>query len=84
MILTGKNNYLIQYKNDRLAVSDLFDMFTQSVKFCYTFYYHVLKVQMFEKCDSSNRQLKWMLLLPASFTAKFELAFVWALENAYS
>ena len=58
MILTGKNNYLIQYKNDRLAVSDLFDMFTQSVKFCYTFYYHVLKVQMFEKCDSSNRQLK--------------------------
>ena len=58
MILTGKNNYLIQYKNDRLAVSDLFDMFTQSVKFYYTFYYHVLKVQMFEKCDSSNRQLK--------------------------
>ena len=58
MILTGKNNYLIQYKNDRLAVSDLFDMFTQSVKFYYTFYYHVLRVQMFEKCDSSNRQLK--------------------------
>ena len=53
MILTGKNNYLIQYKNDRLAVSDLFDMLTQSVKFYYTFYYHVLRVQIFEKCDSS-------------------------------
>ena len=31
-------------------------MFTQSIKFYYTFYFHVLRVQMFEKCDSSNRQ----------------------------
>ena len=38
-----------------LAASDLFRMFTQSIKF-YTFYYYVLRVQMFEKCDSSNRQ----------------------------
>ena len=42
-------------KNGCLAASDLFNMFTQSVKF-YTFHYHVLRVQMFEKCDSSNRQ----------------------------
>ena len=24
---------------------------TQSIKFCYTYYYYVLRVQMFEKCD---------------------------------
>ena len=40
----------IQYRNDWLAAYDLFHMFTQSIKF-YTFHY-----QMFEKCDSSNRQ----------------------------
>ena len=27
--------YSIQYKNDWLAASDLFDMFTQLIKFCY-------------------------------------------------
>ena len=43
-------------RNGWLAVSDLFDMFTQSIKFYYTLYYYVLRVQMFEKCDSSNRQ----------------------------
>ena len=48
--------YSVQYKNGWLAASDLFDMFTQSIKFYYTLYYHVLRVQMFEKCDSSNRQ----------------------------
>ena len=55
--------YSIQYKNSWLAASEPFDMFTQSVKFYYvsiityviTFHYHV---QMFEKCDSSNRQQK--------------------------
>ena len=31
-------------RNGRLAASDLFHMFTQSIKF-YTFHYHVLKVQ---------------------------------------
>ena len=51
-----KKFYSIQYKNGWLAVSDRFDMFTQSIKFYYTFYYHALKVQIFEKCDSSNRQ----------------------------
>ena len=33
--------YSIQYKNGWLATSDLVDMFTQSIKFYYTFYYHV-------------------------------------------
>ena len=32
--------YSIQYENSCLAASDLFHMFTQSIKF-YTFYYHV-------------------------------------------
>ena len=34
--------YSIQYKNVWLAASDLFDMFTQSIKFYYTFYYPLL------------------------------------------
>ena len=56
-ILSGETKfYSIQYKNGWLAVSDRFDMFTPSIKFYYTFYYHALKVQIFEKCDSSNRQ----------------------------
>ena len=60
----------------------LFHIFTQSIKFC-TFYYYVLRVQMFEKCDSSNSKNEW-LLLSASFTAKFGLVFVVALESAFS
>ena len=47
------NNDSFQYKNGCLAASD--HMFTQSIKL-YTFHYHVLRVQMFQKCDSSNRQ----------------------------
>ena len=55
--LTGKTVfYSIQYMNGWLAASDLFDMFSQSIKFCYKFHYHVLRVQMIEQCDSSNRQ----------------------------
>ena len=38
----------IQYKNGWLAASELFRMFMQSVKFNYTFHYHVLRVQIFE------------------------------------
>ena len=34
--------YSNQYKNGCLAASDLFHVFTQSIKF-YTFYYHVLE-----------------------------------------
>ena len=74
-ILTGKNCfYSIQYKNVCLAASDLFNMFTQSIKF-FAFHYHVLKsrdVCMVHQIDSKN---EW-LLLPASFTAKFGLVFV--------
>ena len=43
-------------KNGWLAASDLFHIFTQLIKFYYTFHYHVLGVQMFGKCDSSNKQ----------------------------
>ena len=42
-ILTGKNCvFSIQYKNSCLAASDLFHMFTQSMKF-FTFHDHILK-----------------------------------------
>ena len=55
--LTGKIVfYSIQYEKGWLAATELFDTFTQSIKFYYTFHYHVLRVQIFEKCDSSNRQ----------------------------
>ena len=47
--------YSIQCKNVCLVASGLFRIFTQLFKF-YTFHYHVLRVQMSEKCDSSNRQ----------------------------
>ena len=69
-------------KNGWLAASDLFHVFTLSIKF-YTFHYDVL---MFEKCDSSNIQgskNEW-LLLSASFAAKFGLVYVLILENAFS
>ena len=42
-------------RNGCLAASDLFHMFTQPIKF-YAFHYHVVRVQMFEKGYSSNRQ----------------------------
>ena len=43
MIYTEKTVfYSIQYKNGYLAASDLFHMFTNSIKF-YTFHYQVLK-----------------------------------------
>ena len=52
-ILTGKNCFT-QF-SAIMAASDLFHMFTESIKF-YIFHYHILRVNMFEKCDSSNRQ----------------------------
>ena len=67
----GKLFYSIQYMNGWLAAFDLFDMFAQSIKFYYKFPYHLLRVQMFGKFDSCNWQEKWMVLLPAIFTAKF-------------
>ena len=84
----------IQYRSGWLA-SDLFDMFTQSIKF-YTFYYqyrclknviHQIKniselssLISFGQIDSKNG---W-LLLSASFTTKFGLGFVLTLENTFS
>ena len=70
----------IQYRNDWLAASDLFDMFTQSIK-SYTFHYQYrCSKNVIHHIDSKNG---W-LLLSASFTAKFRLVFVLTLENAFS
>ena len=62
-----------------MATSDLFDVFTQSVKF-YTFHYQYgcLK-NVIHQIDSKNG---W-LLFSASFTAKFGLVFVLTLEDAF-
>ena len=75
--------YSIQYRSGWLAASDLFYMFTQSIKF-YTFYYHTSKERrclknVIHEVDSKN---EW--LLPSSgFTAKFWLVFVLTLKNAF-
>ena len=45
--------YSIQYKNGCLAASHLFHMLTQVIKF-YTFHYHILREQMFEKVSGKN------------------------------
>ena len=81
-----------QYKNGCLAASDLFHMFTQSIKF-HTFHYPVLKSTDVWKMwlikswryntDQIDSQNEWLLLL-ASFTAKFGFVFVLTLENVYS
>ena len=70
----------IQYRNGWLAASDLFYMFTPAIKF-YTFHYQYrcLKI-VIHQIGSQNG---W-LLFSASFTAKFGLVFVSALENAFS
>ena len=66
--------------NGWLAASDLFDMFTQSIKF-YTFHYQYRCLKnVIHQIDSKNR---W-LLLSAGFRAKFGLVFVLTLENAFS
>ena len=70
----------VQYRNGYLAASDLFDMFTQSIKL-YTFHYQYRCLKnAIHQIDSKNG---W-LLLSASFTAKFGLVFVLTLENAFS
>ena len=76
--------YSIQYKNGCLAASDLFHMFIHPIKFN-TFHYHVFEEykclkNVIHQIDSKNERL----LLSASFTAKFGLAFVLTLENAFS
>ena len=72
--VTGRERLMfhsIQCRNDWLAASDLFDMFTQSIKF-YTFHYQYRCLKnVIHQIDSKNG---W-LLLSASFTAKFGLVF---------
>ena len=66
-----------------MAASDLFRMFTQSIKF-YTLYYDIKEYRCFENVILQiNSENEW-LLLSASFTAKFELDFVLTLENTFS
>ena len=70
----------VQCRNDWLAASDVFYIFTQSIKF-YTFHYQYRCLKnVIHQIDSKNR---WLLLL-ASFTAQFGLVFVLTLENAFS
>ena len=72
--------FSIQYMNGWLAASDLFDMFTQSIKF-YTFHYQYRCLKnVIHQIDSKNG---W-LFLSASFMGKFGLVFVLTLENAFS
>ena len=69
----------IQYRNDWLAASDLFDMFTQSIKFYRFHYQYICLKNVIHQIDNKNG---W-LLLSASFTAKIGLVFVLTLENAF-
>ena len=68
-------SYSIQYKNDCLAASDIFRMFTESFKF-YTFCYHLFKE--YRCLKNVNNQIdtknEW-LVLSANFTAKFGFGF---------
>ena len=64
--------YSIQYKNGWLAASKIFHMFTQSIKFYYTFHFIIT---MFEKCHSQIDSENEWLLESASFAAKFGLVF---------
>ena len=58
-------------------------MFTQSVKF-YTFHSHVLRAQMFEKCDSPNGQEEWMVAPFYKFYGKIWVGFCLNTENTFS
>ena len=60
-------------KNGWLAASDLFHMFTQWIKFVHSIIH--VRVKMFEKCDSSNRQKKWMVAPFSKFYGKVWVGF---------
>ena len=71
--------------NKTLAPPDLFHMFTQPIfkKKLYTFHYHILKsTDVWKRWFTNYAENKW-LFLSTSFTAKFELVFVLAQENAF-
>ena len=81
-ILTGKTEFFsVQFKNDWLAASDLFDVYTQSLT--YVLYYTIKSTDVWKTwfiiIDSKN---EW-LLLPGRFTAKFGLVFVLTLAKAF-
>ena len=78
------NEIWIKYthrKNGCLAASNLFHTFTQSFKF-YTFDYHILKRCLKNLARQIDSKIK-LVLHSASFTAKFGLVFVLALENTF-
>ena len=70
----------IQNRDDWLAASDRFHMFTQSIKFCTFYYQYRCLKNVIHQIDGKN---KW-LVLSASFTAKAGLVFVLTLESAFS
>ena len=49
----------IQYRNGRLAASDLLDLFTQSIKFCTFHYQHRFLKNVIHRIDIKN---VWLLL----------------------
>ena len=66
--------------NTKLAASDVFHMFTQSIKRSF----NSIIVQMSEKrVHQIDRKNEW-LLLSVTFTAQFELAFVLTFGNDFS
>ena len=73
--------YSIQYRNGCSAASELFHMFTQSLKF-----YTLSHIKKHRFLKTLIHQIDWKnerLLLSESFTAKFELVFVLTLENSW-
>ena len=68
----------IQYRDGWLAASDLFDMFTQSIKL-YTFHY---QYRCLKNVIHQKERKNGCLLLSTSLKAKFGLVFVLTLENA--
>ena len=75
-ILTGKYCFIqLSKRMPGGLLLTFFDMFTQSIKLYYTLHYHVLGLQMFEKCDSSNWQEKWMVALSRKFYGKIWVGF---------
>ena len=84
-ILTGKNCVLLNSVQECcLAASDIFHMLTHSIKFLHIPLSRIIECRclkkVIHKIDSKN---EW-LFLSAGFNAKFGLAFVLTLENAFS
>ena len=78
-ILAGKDlmSHSVQYMNSWFAASDLFDMFTQSIKFyAFHYQYRCLKNVIYQ-IDSKNG---W-LFFSASFTSTFRLVSTFGLKT---